>query len=104
LFFITEDEVVRERFSNAKMWFGLFIITWFLVLLFIGIIGGALFWGRPISTPEMLRWFTAPISYAGERGISFMSLTILVSFIVGGLYLHRPLTSTCLIRFLTFCS
>jgi len=92
VFFITDEEVVRERFSNAKMWFGLFIITSFLMLLFVGIIIGAKIWGRPITYVEIYRWFTVPIrplAHSGDHDISLISLFEILAFIFGGVLLSQ---------------
>ncbi|MGB8366913.1 MAG: hypothetical protein WCD44_01000, partial [Candidatus Babeliales bacterium] len=49
VFFISDDAVVRERFTYAKSWFGLLIIASFLIFSFIGFIVIAKIWGWPIS-------------------------------------------------------
>ncbi len=88
-FFLTEDEIVRERFKNAKMWFGLCIISSFVLLLFIGIWAGAEIWGRPISYQEIYRWLTIPVTHSGSHEISIMSLFALVGFVLGGILLSH---------------
>jgi len=90
VFFATDDEVVRERFSNAKMWFGFFIITSFLLLLFVGIIGGAKIWGRSITLPEVLSWFTREIAHTSQgQSITILSLFAVIGFILAGMLLAQ---------------
>jgi len=91
VFFMTDDEVVRERFKNAKMWFGLFIITSFLLLLFLGVLIAAEIWGRPITYHEIYWWLTKPIT-PGSHGISLMSLFSIGAFTLGGLLLSHAFT------------
>ena len=60
-FFISTDDIARERFSNAKTWFGIIIIVSFLVLCFIGIVVGAKIWGWPITLSKITELFSYPL-------------------------------------------
>lgn len=49
IFFHTEEDISRERFSNAKMWYGLFVIALFLLFVIIGLLIGARIWNFPFT-------------------------------------------------------
>lgn len=49
-----EEEVIRERFPYAKTWFGLMVITLFIVLVIVGLVIVARIWGRTISWSEIV--------------------------------------------------
>ncbi len=61
VFFYSVDDVARERFTNAKTWFGIAIIISFLVLSFLGLVIAAKIWGWPITLPQIKDLFDYPI-------------------------------------------
>ena len=84
-FFVSVDDVARERFSNAKTWFGLTIITSFLLLSFIGIIVGAKIWGWPITLTKISELLSYPL-IGGETETPITVITffkILVFIFIG---------------------
>lgn len=89
VFFMTDDEVVRERFANAKMWFGLFIITSFLVFVFLGFVIAAKIWGRPISYLDMRHWFMQPL--IDGQPISLQTILYLIFFVFAGFAVSHAL-------------
>lgn len=82
LFFSTVDDVSRERFSNAKTWFGIGIIGSFLILSFLGLVIGAKIWGWPITLSQFSELFHYPL-IGGETEspitlISFFKILVFV--------------------------
>ncbi|MBT3827659.1 mechanosensitive ion channel [bacterium] len=49
IFFVRSREVSKERFANAKSWYGLFVITTFVGLISCAIFLAAWVWGRAIG-------------------------------------------------------
>lgn len=49
VFFISDEETVKERFVNAKTWYGLFVVALFIVFVMIGILLSLRIWGKTIS-------------------------------------------------------
>lgn len=85
VFFLTEDEVVRERFANAKTWFGLIIIVSFLVFVFMGFIIGAKIWGWPITYENVYSWLDKPIIWSGSKTlVSLRSIFMVFGFVFAG--------------------
>lgn len=93
IFFITKDDIVKERFANAKTSFGLLILGLFIVLGGIGLILIAKVWGWQIVWGDITRWMNAPI--IGEEGavdaISTRALLQIVIFIFAGFVLSYVL-------------
>ncbi|MCX5922707.1 MAG: mechanosensitive ion channel [Candidatus Dependentiae bacterium] len=89
-FFITQDDVVRERFAYAKTWFGVVIICSFLFFMLIGILVGAKIWGLPITVSDVMRWFNQPLLGIGKGGsnpLTLITLATIMLFIVAGFVL-----------------
>lgn len=86
IFFIHKEDVVRERFRNAKTWFGLVIIATFMVLGFLGTIVIAKIWGWQISFKDVTEWMHTPL--IGEEGardaITFNALLQIIIFVLAG--------------------
>lgn len=102
IFFHTEEEVVRERFTYAKTWYGLFVIALFLTFVFLGLIIGAKFWGWPealtkIKSLEALgELIKAPLiegtiisTLSIVKIIAFIAIGFLVSFAINRFVLGR---------------
>ncbi len=92
-FFSTKDEAVRERFSYAKTWYGVFVVAILVIFLAAAVIMGAKVWHWPpalvkINTWDDIRsWLGSPIFMEGsEHPISIFSLVYLVAFILGGMF------------------
>lgn len=90
LFFFSQDDVVRERFSHAKTWFGIAIIGSFLVLGIIGSLVGAKIWGWPIVFSDIVRWLNQPLLGLGKgtsHPLTFITIATFFIFIVSGFIL-----------------
>ena len=92
IFFSIKEETVRERFSYAKTWYGLFVIFTLVTLSAAVIILIAKLWHWPEGLAkiskwdDVLSWLTTPILLkTSEHPISFLSLMQIVSFVVCGL-------------------
>lgn len=95
IFFSTDDDIVRERFDNAKTWFGLLIMVSFLLALSVGIIITAKIWGWHITFADIKTVFSEPLAGAGTKHpITTIALFKIVLFIFGGF-----IVSYCLTRF-----
>jgi small-conductance mechanosensitive channel len=94
IFFTTKEDVVRERFSNAKTWFGMLILVLFFVLGGLGMVIIAKVWGWHIAYEDITRWVNIPL--IGEEGakdaISLRSLAQIVLFIFAGFVLSYGLS------------
>ncbi len=86
VFFITEEEMVRERFAHGKSWFGFFVICSFLLCSFLGLILVARIWGWTIATKDVLNVLYEPILLENTTTpISMLSLFQIIGFIIAGL-------------------
>ena len=84
VFFATSDEIVRERFANAKTWFGLLIISSFLIVGFLGFIIGARIWGWQITFDAIAGWIREPIPGTEASPITVLSLVRILGFVFMG--------------------
>lgn len=90
LFFSSEDDVVRERFSHAKTWFGIAIIGSFLVLGILGSLIAAKIWGWPIVFTDIVRWLNQPLLGLGKgtsHPLTSITIATFFIFIVSGFIL-----------------
>lgn len=90
LFFSTQDDVVRERFSHAKTWFGIAIIGSFLMLGIVGSLIAAKIWGWPIVLNDIMRWLNQPLLGLGKgtsHPLTFITIITFFIFIVSGFIL-----------------
>ncbi len=84
-YFTSVEDVARERFTNAKTWFGITIITSFLLLSFIGIVVGAKIWGWPITLSRVTELFSLPlIGRDTETPITLITFFKIIIFIFIG--------------------
>lgn len=99
ILFAQEDEGVRERFYNAKTWYGIAIIASFVIVGLIGIIVGSHIWG-PILPGSILpkitfgtvrEWFYTPLIEGVEPVINLSAIVKLLLFIVGGVLFAQAL-------------
>lgn len=91
LFFQTEQDTVKERFIGAKTWYGVFIISVLLSLLFFGAIIIAKIWSWPTTLSsisnfgDIIIWLKRPFLLEGtETPISIYTFLYLLFFIVTG--------------------
>ncbi len=85
IFFASMDDVARERFSNAKTWFGIIIIFSFLLLSFIGVVVAAKIWGWPITLSKVTELFSYPlIGRETETPITLITFFKILVFIFIG--------------------
>lgn len=105
IFFYEDEEILKERFSSAKTWYGLMVVGIFLLMTFLGIILIARIWSWPevvlkisswqdivalIKTPILLTETSSPISlYTLIKVISFVVAGMVASFIVQKFILRR---------------
>jgi small-conductance mechanosensitive channel len=95
LFFTTDEEVLKERFTSAKSWYGLAIIAAIVGMVLVSALIGAFIWGWSITYSSIIGLLGTKI-FAGEGGapISIISFLKLFGFIVLGL-----VVSYALVRF-----
>jgi len=86
-FYVSDDEAMRERFSYAKTWYGLFIIFSLAFFAAVGFLICARIWGWPIALEEVYEWFQAPIfRIADAKPITFITLLQVIVFIFSGFF------------------
>ena len=91
-FFSVKEETVRERFSYAKTWYGLFVIFTLVSLMAAAIIVVAKLWHWPEGLSkinkweDVMNWLNMPLLFkTSEHAISFISIVTIIAFVVGGL-------------------
>lgn len=85
VFFEDREQIVRERFANAKTWFGLSIIASFIIFSCIGMLIGAKIWGWPITANSALALLYEPLLFkASPSPLTAYSLLAIIMFIVCG--------------------
>jgi len=100
-----EDDIVRDRFSYAKTWYGMLVVAILLAFTFLGCIIAARIWGWPellikistwsdivswIKTPFLLETTKSPISlYTIARIFGFVGAGIFMGFIINRFVLGR---------------
>lgn len=105
VFFYEDEEVLKERFSSAKTWYGLMVVGIFLLMTFLGIILIARIWSWPeavlkinslhdvaalFKTPILLTETSSPISlYTLIKILCFVLAGMFASFIVQKFILRR---------------
>ncbi len=99
VFFAAMDDVARERFSNAKTWFGITIIFSFLLLSFLGIVVAAKIWGWPITLSKVTELFAYPlIGRETETPITLITFFKILVFIFIGFIIAYALNKFVLER------
>ncbi len=97
IFFFTELDVTRERFINAKVWFGLIIIASFIVTIFVGIVATARIWGWQIHMADFMALLYEPLIGKGTTNpITFASLIQIVGFVFAGFLISYAINSIVL--------
>ncbi len=84
VFFARDEEVVRERFSHAKTWFGLLIIGLFLIIGFLGVFIIARIWEWQITLDDLTPLFTTSLVPGVKSPITVQSILQLIAFIMAG--------------------
>jgi len=89
-FYYSEGEVVKERFSGGKSWYGLFVIASFFTLVMCGLVIGAYVWGYAITWDTITQWFDISLyetyDAAGNKiSVTIWSLLKVLLYGVGGI-------------------
>lgn len=90
-FYYTDSEAIKERFTAAKTWYGFFVVISFVLFIIIGIVIGAMIWGKSIGLREISQWLSYELyspgidELTGKRiAITALSIFQIFGFIVGG--------------------
>lgn len=65
IFFHSEEDFSRERFQNAKMWYGVFVIMLFLLFVLIGLFIGARIWDIPFTLKMIAEFWNTEFFVTG---------------------------------------
>lgn len=65
IFFHSEEDFSRERFQNAKMWYGVFVIMLFLLFVIIGLFIGARIWNMPFTLKTITEFWNSEFFVTG---------------------------------------
>lgn len=88
LFFDTSEDTLKERFYNAKTWYGIFLIILFVFFVILGIVLAARIWGSPITFEDIRSLFTHKLFSVGvgedRKAITVFSFIEVILFMVGG--------------------
>lgn len=84
VFFARDEEVVRERFSHAKTWFGLLIIGLFIIIGFLGVFVVARIWEWQITLDDLTPLFTTSLVPGVKSPITVQSILQLIAFVMAG--------------------
>lgn len=91
LFFSSEDDTFKERFSAAKTWYGLFTIVLFVVLGIFGVVIGLRMWGITIGLEDLYNFFEYeifPVIEDGEKySFTLQRFLSLIVIIISGFLL-----------------
>ena len=91
LFFDTSEDSLRERFTNAKTWYGIFIIMLFVSFVMFTVLIGARIWGTIISFEDIRGVFTNQLFTVGagedRQAITVSSFIEVIVFMVSGFFL-----------------
>ncbi|HVW99184.1 MAG TPA: mechanosensitive ion channel domain-containing protein, partial [Candidatus Babeliaceae bacterium] len=89
-FYYSDGEVVKERFSAGRTWYGLFVFVSFLLFVLVGILLVGQIWGRSIGLRDITNWLTYELYSPGfdEAGrrihVTGVSLFKIILFVIGG--------------------
>jgi len=91
LFFIQQEDVVKERFSYSKTFYGLYVILIFLTLILVGLFLCAKIWSWPeplariTSWEDIQAWIYTPFVLEGtESPISLASILQFILILLSG--------------------
>lgn len=94
LFFVTDEETIKERFIYAKTWYGLFVVVLFIVFSVVGLVLSLRIWGKSTSWQEIsyiLNYPLYPTSFDAMTGqhiwLTPLTLLSLIIFICAGFVL-----------------
>jgi small-conductance mechanosensitive channel len=93
VFFSREEEIVRERFPQAKTWFGLLIICSFMTVIIVGFVIGARIWSWPLAFADMGVWLHQPLVSGMKPPITVLSILQLIGFVMAGFIVSYLLNS-----------
>jgi small-conductance mechanosensitive channel len=99
IFFTSSDEVVHERFTNAKTWFGVIIVGSFCMFATIAGFIIARIWGWMITSQDVVDLIQEPLMFKGTPDpITLFSIAKIALFIFGGIALSYVLNRFVLDR------
>lgn len=92
LFFLHEQDIVQERFGQAKKWYGISVISIFLGFIFLSVLFIAKIWGWPETLANLTHWHdfvellkTPFLLQQTESPISTYSILYIFFFIMFGI-------------------
>lgn len=99
LFFLKAEEAARERFTNAKTWFGLALVSFFIFFLIAGGIIAARIWGWTISIHDIRDIMNEPLMFKGTPDpVTFVSFLKVIGFIISGFIVSYSINRFILTR------
>jgi len=91
LFFTQTEDSLRERFTNAKTWYGFFVILLFMVCLSAGVILTMRIWGKHITFKDLMYALNYEMLSTGYDStinqhvwLTPLKIIIMLSFVVCG--------------------
>lgn len=90
VFFIREeDDEVIDKFEHAKMYYGFFIVTSFLALMFVGLFLVAHLWGLSYTFTGLWRMITDEwvVRFGPHTKLGFLEILMFTGFVIGGFFL-----------------
>ena len=88
VFFDTSEDTLKERFYNAKTWYGIYLILLFICFVVLAVVLAARVWGNPITFEEIRGFFTQERFGVGvgadRKAISLYSFIEVILFMVSG--------------------
>jgi small-conductance mechanosensitive channel len=82
VFFVSSEDIVRERFSYAKSLFGVVLIGLFLICALVGIIWWAKIWTLSVSFGDVSKWFSTPLFGIGKGTTSPLTIATLLTIVL----------------------
>ncbi len=97
-FNVDRGDVVRERFTHSKTWFGLSIIVSLLLVVSIGFLVLVRIWGWCIDVNDVMSFMNKPLAYGAPLSgsgtanpITILSFLHIISFIMVGFFVSYTL-------------
>jgi len=89
-FYYSDGDMIRERFSGGKTWYGFFVVISFLVLALIGASIAAYMWGYPITLNTVWQiletgFYTTYDAKGQPIEVTIFSLLTVFLFVLGGI-------------------
>lgn len=93
-FYYSDTEVLKERFSAGKTWYGFFVVASFFVFIGLGILIFAAVWDQPIGVHDFMNWLQVNLYSPGideltgkPISVTALSLLKIIAFVLGGVLL-----------------